>query len=363
MQNLCENLVAQGEQVSCLVHNHEYSLRLREENINGVSVHRTPVVGRLLFTPLAPLYPFHLIRLMRKFKPDVLHVHMPNVSAFWLLIFNLIYRNPIIIHWHSDVIGAAPMLAIRFAYIFYWPFERCLLMLGKRVIVTSANYGESSKPLEKFQHKITVVPLALPDLPDHARDSSPDSLLTRSNLSLICVGRLTYYKGHSVLLDAISKLPQTTLVIVGDGEEKARITRRIEKLELCNRVKLAGHIDSANLNSMLNDCDCLVLPSIERTEAFGLVLLEAMRARKPVIASNIPGSGIGWVVQQNVTGMLVEPGSATSLAAAIRQLLEAPDLCTELGANGRKRFLELFTVERVANKIEAVYKEVALIPA
>ncbi len=110
------------------------------------------------------------------------------------------------------------------------------------------------------------------------------------------------------MIRAAANLPETHVVIVGEGDRKEHLEGLIRQLGLGGRVELTGFIPDEKLRALLATSDLLCLPSIERTEAFGLVLLEAMRYSKPVVASDVSGSGMGWIIGQMETGLLVKPG-------------------------------------------------------
>ena len=122
------------------------------------------------------------------------------------------------------------------------------------------------------------------------------------------------------------------------------------------RIRFAGTVDDETLRAAYATADAFVLPSINRGEAFGLVLLEAMRARLPAIASAIPGSGIGEVVVDGETGLLTAPGDAEALIAAITRMQD-PELRRRLGARGRRRWEDHFTLEHSAQRWLALYAE------
>ena len=108
---------------------------------------------------------------------------------------------------------------------------------------------------------------------------------------------------------------------------------------------------------MVRHCDVICLPSIERTEAFGVVLLEAMRAGKAVIASDVTGSGIGWVVDNKVTGLLSTPDSIQALRESITQLRDNPDQVHQMGISGRKRYERNFTIDKTAGQVLEIYND------
>jgi rhamnosyl/mannosyltransferase len=148
------------------------------------------------------------------------------------------------------------------------------------------------------------------------------------------------------------------VLIVGTGEHRDRLTALIQSAKLSERVRLPGFQPETDLNALLASCDVLCLPSLERTEAFGLVLLEAMRFGKPVVVSDIPGSGAGWVTRQAGHGLLVPPGDAAALAAALCALQHDPDQRRTLGRAGAAALREQFGIEPVAAAVAALYRRV-----
>lgn len=121
-------------------------------------------------------------------------------------------------------------------------------------------------------------------------------------------------------------------------------------------MRLPGFQPEADLNALLAVCDVLCLPSLERTEAFGLVLLEAMRFGRPVVVGDIPGSGAGWVVRQAGHGLLVPPGDPVQLAAALRELRQDAVRRQSLGQAGATALRERFGIEPVAAAVAELYR-------
>jgi glycosyltransferase involved in cell wall biosynthesis len=172
---------------------------------------------------------------------------------------------------------------------------------------------------------------------------------------VLAIGRLSHYKGFDYLIDAARHMPEAHCLIVGDGEMRAELLARIEAEHVARNVRLAGRLPAEQLHALLENCEVFCLPSIERTEAFGLVLVEAMARRKPVVACKIPGSGVGWVVRDAITGLLAEPMDAADLAAKIRTALERP----ELGDAGWTRVKTDFAMAQVAEQIRQVYLKIS----
>ena len=128
---------------------------------NGVDVHLAACHGQFLYAPVSPAFPLLLSRLIREFKPDLLHLHMPNTSAFWALLSPAARRLPWLVHWHADVPLDVRRPAVRAMYALYRPFEQALLRRAKSIIATSAPYLDSSAALRPWIGKTQVVPLGL----------------------------------------------------------------------------------------------------------------------------------------------------------------------------------------------------------
>jgi glycosyltransferase involved in cell wall biosynthesis len=184
-----------------------------------------------------------------------------------------------------------------------------------------------------------------------------ESLWPAEGLCLLAVGRLSYYKGFDVLLRALARVPQAQLLLIGSGECEPALRALARELDVGQRVRFAGHADDATLASAYAQADAFCLPSIDRAEAFGLVLLEAMRAGLPIIASDIRGSGVGYVVRGDQTGVLVVPSDAATLGDAIQRFASDPHLRQRLGAAGRQRWQEEFTLQRSAQQIAEIYEQ------
>ena len=325
------------------------------------TIFRSPCYGTLLYAPVSPAFPFAMRRAIQAFRPDILHFHVPNTSAFWALPLSVAGALPWVVHWHADVVSSAIDKRMALAYQLYRPVEKLFLRRARSIIATSQSYLDTSRALAEFKDKCHVVPLGLdPDRlkkPDAAGLGRAETVWGQPGGRILVIGRLTYYKGHDVILDAATALPDARILIVGNGERQACLQKQISALGLSHKVSLLGALPEKDLHTLIASCDCLCLPSIERTEAFGMVLLEAMRYAKPVVASNIPGSGIGWVVEDGVTGFLVPPGDPVLLAGALRKLFDRPELKMQMGRSALERFLKVFRIDHVAQEIVLVYHQ------
>jgi len=317
---------------------------------------RCPVWFRLVFAPISPAFPSWLARCIARQSPEVLHLHLPNPSAFWALLLPSARRLPWVVHWHSDVEPSRHKLALRLAYPFYRLFERAVLDRAERVIVTSPPYLESSEPLRDWRHKCHVVPLGLaPDRLPAVSEEETRGLWHAGGLRALAVGRLTYYKGFGTLVSAALDSPGVELVVAGEGEERRALEGLLALAGRPGRIRLAGEVDDATLARLMASCDVLCLPSIERTEAFGVVLLEAMRYGKPLLVSDLAGSGMAWVARQGCNGVHARTGDAAAWKDALGELARDPARREALGRAGFERYRLEFDIAAVAKRIEGVY--------
>lgn len=356
LADLATAQAAAGLEVAALVHATPHDRSRRRWQERDVLLDAVPCHGQLVFAPLSPGWPGHLRRLLREFRPELLHVHAPNPSAFWLLASPAARRLPWLVHWHADIPHDSGRLGLRLGYPVYRRFEHALSARATRIVATSAPYLAASRALRPWRDKCRVIPLGIGAAPAPAA-RAPD--WPAPGLRLLAVGRLSYYKGFEVLLEALAQCPQASLLLVGEGELDAPLRAQAARLGLAGRVRFAGRLDDASLEAAYRACDLFCLPSIDRAEAFGIVLLEAMRAGKAVVASDIPGSGVGSVVQAGRSGELVPPRDATALARVLLRLAGEPALLAAYGAAGRARWEQEYRIAAVTQQWLALYRELA----
>lgn len=345
---------AAGLEVAALVHAAPRDRSRRRWDAHGLHVDAVPCHGQLVFAPLSPGWPLALRRLLRDFRPDLLHVHVPNPSAFWLLASRAARRVPWIVHWHADIPEDSGRLDLRLGYLAYRRFERALNARAARIVATSQPYLDASRALAEWKARCRVIPLGIGDAP--AAAAAP--AWPAPGLRLLAVGRLSYYKGFDVLLAALAQVPGASLLLVGEGELRAALQAQAERLGISARVRFAGQVDDATLEAAYRACELFCLPSVDRAEAFGIVLLEAMRAGKAIVASDIPGSGVGSVVRQGETGEHVTPRDPHALAAALQRLVADPALRDRYGAAARRHWESDYRIEAVTQQWSALYREI-----
>lgn len=357
-QALCAGLADRGMDVDVLAHASPGQAKSCT-NAQRLHVELAACLGQVAYTPLSPGFAPALLRQLRQRKPQLVHLHMPNPAAFWPLLMPAARKLPWVVHWHSDIPLQDAPTSVRLAYPLYRPWERALLRRAETIIATSPGYRDASAPLQPFRDKVKVVPLGLNPSPppsEHAVEQAR-ALWPADGLRLLAVGRLSHYKGFDVLLRALAQTRDINLVLIGSGECASSLQQLRSELGLEHRVRLAGALNDQQRDAAYAAAELFCLPSVARSEAFGLVLLEAMRAGLPVIASDVKGSGIHHVVDAGRAGRLVAAGNVALLANALSGLAADPARREAVARAGHARWQTEFTLDSVVEATFALYQQ------
>lgn len=327
-------------------------LKTITEEVNGVTVTRIASFGEMFSSSICPTFPYHL-RQLNTDENTIIQMHLPNPLAHFSYQFTGM-KGKLVLMWHSDIIRQKRLSQI------YDHHLNKLLAKADRIIATSPNYIESSPYLSRFKNKCSVVPLGI-DLnkfnftPQVEAQIKQIKQRFKENIILF-VGRLTYYKGLLDLLKAAENI-DAEIIIIGDGPLKENLNQIINQKKLTHKVHMYHNIDNNELVAYYHACDIFVLPSNERSEAFGVVQLEAMACGKPIVSTNL-NTGVPWVNQHGETGLVVEAKKPIALATAINLLLNKHDKRKEMGLKAKKRVSQLFTTEVVFSKMEQILQSV-----
>jgi rhamnosyl/mannosyltransferase len=275
-------------------------------------------------------------------RADCVVLHEPNPLAGCSLFLHTPAPRLVIWH-HSDLVRPS------WAPHTYGRVQRALYRRADCVIVSSPALPAQS-PLVRCARRVAVIPFGVA-LERYRRDDAG----RRSRVAeirgsapgphVLFVGRLVYYKGLEIAIQAMTRCPGT-LTIVGTGPLEQSLREAAVRYGVADRVRFAGTVPEDDLPAYYQACDLFVLPSIAVTEAFGIVQIEAMAAGAPVVSTNLP-TGVPWVNQHEVTGLVVPPGDVDALAHAMRSLLEDPVRRETLGAHASRRADEVFSRERM----------------
>ncbi|MHA2216764.1 MAG: glycosyltransferase [Candidatus Hodarchaeales archaeon] len=319
--------------------------------INDIRVTKTSSVGMFYSMPLSPTFPFQFARKSR--KVDLLHFHLPfPIGVLSQFMFGD-KNKKIVVTYHSDIVRQAWALDL------YWPILNRFLDRADKILVTSANLLNSSERLKPFLHKCEVVPLSIDVLKftngTVVAPKSKEVLVSMDEKIILFVGRLIYYKGVQFLIAAMLNI-KAKLIIIGEGKHKKKLERMVKNLKLDSKVFFLGKQSDAKLRYWYKNCDVFVLPSVERSEAFGIVQLEAMAFKKPVINTDLP-TGVPFVSKHGQTGLTVPPEDPDALSKAINRLLDNDDLRLRFGENAYARVKEKFSSGKMIDPIYSIYSE------
>lgn len=319
----------------------------------GVVVKRYPILKTISSQPLSFAYFFSVVR--EGCKADIVHLHAPNfVAALASLLMG--HKPKLVVHVHTDVVNKGLLGRL------LMPLERMMFKRATIILVTSQRYADSSKPLRPFLEKVRVVPLGIapPNL-QQEKKALPGRFaeFLAGRKLVLSVGRLSAYKAFHVLIESAKYLPDDAAIIIGgQGELIADLADLIKRNALGNKVLLAGSVTQEELTALYQNAEIFCLSSNLRSEAFGVVLLEAMSYGLPVVATNIEGSGVSWVNAHEGSGLNVAPNDAKALAAACSVILGNADLRDKYSQGAKERYQSNFTEEIFLKASLAVYSDI-----
>ena len=313
--------------------------RRHVEDMDGaVRVVRTPEYARPTSTPVTPAWIGHL----RRTDADLVHFHVPNPFGE-LAVLASRTPAPIVASYHSDIVGR------RWALPFYLPLQRRMLAKARAIIVGSPPMRRAAQ-VAPFIDQTVIVPYGIDPEPWRPRPSGADAIRDRHEPPIVvCLGRLAYYKGLDVLLQAMRGI-EGTLILVGSGP----LRPNLEAQARGSRVVFAGEVKQEDRAAYLHAADVFVLASTMRAEAFGIAMLQAMACGTPVVSTEL-GTGTSWLNVDGETGLVVPPNDAAALAAALRSLLGDPPRARDMGQAAMRRVSEKFTKHAMIEVLTQVY--------
>ena len=344
--NITEGLNKSGIKcdVLCANSKNEY----KEEAINGYKIYRVRSFRKIFSTAIAPQMISKLKEIVEEY--DIIHIHHPDPMANLALFLVNPQRQKIVVHYHSDIIKQRILQQI-YKPLLYW-----MLKKADVIIATSPPYAEGSQILRKFSNKVRIVPIGVERPRYNEIEVKSIKEKFKNKKIVFSLGRMVYYKGFEYLIESAKYLGNDYVIIIGgDGPFREKLSQKAKKFP--GKVYLLGKLDNNEVGNFFKACDVFCLPSIERSEAFGVVLLEAMSLGKPVVATNIPYSGVSWVNQHGVTGFNIEPKNSKDIADALRKICEDKPLYEEMSKNALLRYENNFTVKTMIIKLVEIYKE------
>jgi len=342
LEGLCRHMRAHAD-LEVLVASR--TRRTVHEVIAGVPVTRVGTLATIRSAPICPELRWRI----RDSQADIVHLHHPNPSAFLSYLLSG-HRGRLIVTYHSDVVQQ------RLLNMIYEPIVRAVLQRADAIIVSSQEYLDSSPMLGRYADRCVVIPMAIDPEQFAVADAAAVAAIRQAygDRVILTVGRLVYYKGMEFLMRAMPDIRAHALV-VGQGPMRDALELEARALGVAGRVTFLGHVpDTA---PYYHAADVFVLPSHLRSEAFGIVQLEAMASGIPVVNTRIP-SGVPGVSVDGLTGLTVAPGDPGALADAVNALLDQPARARALGEAGRRRVGERYTLEGMTERTLALYTRV-----
>lgn len=344
--DLVEGLNQKEVQTDVLCFNTENQTKIEEDKYKII---RISVFATLFSTPFSFSIFSQLKKIHRKY--DLVHLHLPNPTAA-LALQALNYKGQLVLHWHLDIVKQ------KLLKVFLKPFQTALLKRADAIIVTSQTYLDHSLDLKNHAEKCVAIPIGINQ--DHLRENPAfreklENQYVGKKL-VFSMGRLIYYKGFEYLIEAAKYLNEGyKIVIGGKGPLEKKLRETIDSNNLGKKVELIGKIPQEELWEYYRRADVFCLPSIERSEAFGIVLLEAMSAGCPVVSTEI-GSGTSWINQDGITGLVIPPRNSKKMALAITNILENKELTVDFSKNALARYHAEFKLSLMIDRTVDLYK-------
>jgi glycosyltransferase involved in cell wall biosynthesis len=315
------------------------------ETPHGTEI-RVAEFGRILSAPIAPLFPFAL----RRRGADLIHVHMPNPTgeASALLARREI---PLVASHHADIVRQNALRPL------YAPLVNRLLRRAGAIVVGAHATARQSEFLAHHREKIRVIPYGVDTDRFDAERVDPERVAAiRDDLGsplVAATGRLVYYKGFDVLIDAAREM-DASVVIIGGGPLEAELRAKAAPHP---RITITGPVSEQRLVELLAAADCFVLPSTSRAESFGIATVEAQAMGLPAIVTDV-GTGTTEAIEPGTTGLVIRPRDVEALRAAIELLLGDDDQRIRMGAAARERASTSLSLTAMAESFRSLYAEI-----
>lgn len=326
---------------------------LEKDEIIHLNEHGRVICVKAWMKKAATMIAPKMVSWLRKHKDeyDIIHVHHPDPMACLALRLSG-YKGRVILHWHSDILKQKTLLK------FYAPLQRWLIRRADTIIGTTPVYLKESPYLQEVQDKTVAVPIGiLPVTFDEGlavqwKERYPGKKL------VVSIGRLVPYKGYTYLIQACQHLGNDyQVLVVGDGPLMDNLLGEVKEYGVQDRVRFLGYVEDDEMHALLAASDLFVMSSVMKTEAFGIVQIEAMSLAKPVIATKIPESGVSWVNADGESGLNVPVRNPQALAEAILRICTNEELHDQFSEGAKNRFQKNFTLEGMIDRTIKIYTD------
>jgi glycosyltransferase involved in cell wall biosynthesis len=332
-ERLAHAFVARGHEVTVFTTQYLKDLPL-EEVQDGVCIIRVPVAVRVSKGVIAPKFGWMATRLVR--QHDVVHLHLPQFDAPGVAMRAQLMHKPTVLTYHCDLslpVGAFNYVVNQVVHT----MNHLAARLTDCIVTYTQDYADNSPFLSRYKDKLDIIPppVILPQVDHVTVEAFSRTNGTNERQPVIgMAARLAAEKGIEVLLDAlpeiIQKYPKAQILfagqfedVLGEQEYYDRLMPTIQKYQEQGHWKFLGILDPSQMAAFYPNLDVLVVPSLNSTEAFGLVQIEAMMNGVPCVASDLPG--VRQPILNTGMGRIIPIGDTNALAEAILDILAQPD--------------------------------------
>lgn len=353
-----KHLVQQGHQVSIYTPFYDGNIK-QNEAIHGMRVYRLKAQIKYGYGAVM----FGLFKRLHKY--DVIHLHFPffgTAEILSLLCLFGIFKKKVFVTYHMDVFGHGAME--KFISFYNKWLLKFLISRFKNVYVSSLDYAKHSniKSLIDKNDFVKELPFGVSKI--YKQKEVEDEIIEKFKIdtqkkNLLFVGGLDsahYFKGVEILIRAMTHLPESYhLNIVGKGNLLEEYKKISSELNLSERISFLGFVSDSELVSIYNASSATILPSIDSSEAFGLVLIQSLACGVPIIASDLPGVRSVVGNGENARGLVTQPNSIQDLVEKIKNLLDNKDKYSQYKKNGLKAIEEKYNWEKIIKELENDY--------
>lgn len=312
-------------------------------------IFRTKSLVKVAATMISPRMILRLRRICSSY--DIIHIHHPDPMAT-LALFLSGYKGKVVLHWHSDILKQKVLLR------FFDPLQRWLIHRADLILGTTPVYVSESPSLKKVQAKTSYLPIGVDPYPWLSDEIKEIRAQYPGKKIIFNMGRLVSYKGYHHLVQMMTLLGDDyVLIIGGTGPQREELETYARKLGVDNRVTFLGFVSDKIKPAYFGACDVFCLSSTIKTEAYAIVLVEAMSLARPIVATKIPESGVSWVNEDGVSGVNVPVRDAQALAGAIEHICSSQEHWTRYSRGARQRFYDVFTKDEMINNLIKIYSD------
>lgn len=318
-----------------------------EKNLKQVKLYKTFSFGNLFSMPIAPLYPLWFWYHAR--KSDIVDYHYPFPLVDLAVFLYFPKKTQLVVHWHADITKQKKLLKL------LAPLISHTLQRADKILVSSPVLIDKSPFLATVKQKCQVIPFGIAP---HWFDAPDPTLLktvrTEYPNFILAVGRLVNYKGFDILIEAMQFI-DIPVIIVGEGIEYERLQKLAHHYAVSDKVIFTGKISARRLKCYYHACRLFAFPSISEAEAFGIVQLEAMVCKKPIVNTAL-NSAVPWVARDGKEAITVPKNDAHALQEAINRLLNNEALARKMGAAAYQRVINYFSDRYFVDTTQRAYQ-------